>query len=466
MSKFKYLSRVMAFALVVTALPVRADLNTEMQSYFSGIMTNATPFGQYVGQRRGVITGGSVVIRNSVMNPNLISFVPPGIKAGCNGIDLFGGSFSYINSAQFTQLLRSIAQAAVGYAFQLAIEGMCPTCAQVMAKLQKDIAQINSLMRDSCETGKRFVEASGLGTTIRGWADERNKEAAVLNTKTGFIDDFFAATEEAAVPPTQTAVQSGNPVVINQITGNVVWQALQESDTASWYANGDQQMLETLMSLTGTVIANPNAANTDIKYDFRPNLIKVRDFIEGGDVEIYKCESEACLLPNGAGDRQTITLTGLRSRARLLLFGSGNPRLGFGGIVDKLYAKGNNAENNMTQDEINFIRGMIPGVYGLMRSLATERISVGFYADQVMDVVTTEMAHKIIDDMFDSITKAVLSTGKPMDTQVMAMMKTVREQINESRRVNGENIQGITSALMMHRTMRDSLRQSINDKAH
>ena len=105
--------------------PAKANLNDELQGAFSD-MINVTPGGAYDTQRRGVISGGSISMRNKIVHPNLISWVPPEINGGCGGIDLFAGSFSFINGAQFTQLSRSIAQAAVGYAFELAIEGHVP----------------------------------------------------------------------------------------------------------------------------------------------------------------------------------------------------------------------------------------------------------------------------------------------------------------------------------------------------
>ncbi|MEQ1916713.1 MAG: conjugal transfer protein TraH, partial [Gallionella sp.] len=262
-------------SLLFVALPAKADLNQELQGAFSS-MINVTPGGEYLTQRRGVITGGSITARNNIMNPNLISFVPPGVKAGCNGIDLFGGSFSFINSAQFTQLMRSIAQAAIGYAFSLAIEGMCPTCAQVIAKLQKDVGTINSLMRNSCESAKFLVNASGLGPGIRAWSEGQKKEASSLDTSQGFLDDYFAASEINTEAPAKRILQSGNTDVINQITGNVVYQSLKDSNAAAWFANGDEQLVETLMSLTGTVIVRPKTDNSDIQFDFRPNWLKVR----------------------------------------------------------------------------------------------------------------------------------------------------------------------------------------------
>lgn len=126
------------FALVVTLLPAaaRADLQGELEQMF-GALSNTTPPGVWETQRRGVISGGSLTTRNRIMQENLVSFAPPRFEAGCGGIDLFGGSFSFINADQFVQLLRSIASNASGYAFQIALDAMCQSCMQNLETLQK-----------------------------------------------------------------------------------------------------------------------------------------------------------------------------------------------------------------------------------------------------------------------------------------------------------------------------------------
>ncbi|MDN4704685.1 conjugal transfer protein TraH [Vibrio parahaemolyticus] len=40
---------------------------------------------------------------------NLVSFTPPSWKAGCGGVDMFGGSFSFINAEQLVTMMRAVA---------------------------------------------------------------------------------------------------------------------------------------------------------------------------------------------------------------------------------------------------------------------------------------------------------------------------------------------------------------------
>jgi len=86
-----------------------------------------------------------------------VSFVPPSFSAGCGGIDLFGGSFSFINMNQFVDLMRAVASNAAGYAFQLAINAMCPDCGNVMSDLQKEVQQLNQMFSNSCQLAQGLV---------------------------------------------------------------------------------------------------------------------------------------------------------------------------------------------------------------------------------------------------------------------------------------------------------------------
>ena len=111
-------------------------------------------------QSRGFAVGGrlSIRARNEILQP--FSFKGATFKAGCGGIDIFAGSFSWINAEQFTRTLRAIGQNAVGYAFNLGLEVVCPTCAAQLNKLQHFMNQINKMSTDSCTAAKALVNTA------------------------------------------------------------------------------------------------------------------------------------------------------------------------------------------------------------------------------------------------------------------------------------------------------------------
>ncbi len=120
------------------------------------------------GQTMNLYTGGSLFMRMPRRTYNLASVTPPSWNAGCGGIDLFMGGFSYINKDQFVAMLRNIGSNALGYGFKLAIQNPCPTCDNVMQALQATAQQMNRLNIDSCEAAKGVVNAALPDTWERG----------------------------------------------------------------------------------------------------------------------------------------------------------------------------------------------------------------------------------------------------------------------------------------------------------
>ena len=118
------IATVAATALALSPINMRAgDLNTEVNNMFNslGAIGNYTAPGAFRGQTFNTYTGGSLFMRapNKVYQLAAIQF--PSAKAGCGGIDVFGGSFSHISAAEFKNMLRNITAALPGIAFQLEI---------------------------------------------------------------------------------------------------------------------------------------------------------------------------------------------------------------------------------------------------------------------------------------------------------------------------------------------------------
>jgi conjugative transfer pilus assembly protein TraH len=106
------------FLAGIAATPVRADLQGEMNQFFDSLANTTDPTVTSTA-RRGVIAGGGAQFRNRIVDTNLVTFTPPSFQGGCGGVDLFGGSFSYVSGDQIVPLLKAIASNAVGYAFQI-----------------------------------------------------------------------------------------------------------------------------------------------------------------------------------------------------------------------------------------------------------------------------------------------------------------------------------------------------------
>ena len=114
----------MTMASMSVPMASAGGLQNKMDAVFND-MSNVSRPGVFETQRRGVLSGGSAYVRSPIMNTELVNLQAPSFKAGCGGIDFFGGSFSFINADQFVQLLRSVASNAKGYAFQIALDIAC-----------------------------------------------------------------------------------------------------------------------------------------------------------------------------------------------------------------------------------------------------------------------------------------------------------------------------------------------------
>ena len=104
------------------------DLQAEVDSMFNnlGAIGNYTTPGAFRGQTYNTYTGGSIFLRSPNKVYQLASIQFPYVKAGCGGIDVFGGSFSHLGAAEFKNMLKSITAALPGVAFQLALSAVTP----------------------------------------------------------------------------------------------------------------------------------------------------------------------------------------------------------------------------------------------------------------------------------------------------------------------------------------------------
>jgi hypothetical protein len=129
-----------------------------------GSLVNVTNPTAHPGQRRGVLSGGSVFARNGILHANLVNTLPPSFEAGCGGIDLFAGRFSIVSGEQLTRLVRAIASNAASDAFKLALDSMCQNCGQVMDSLQTKI-QVR-IPPSRCPRNRIRMKSAGFGAPI------------------------------------------------------------------------------------------------------------------------------------------------------------------------------------------------------------------------------------------------------------------------------------------------------------
>ncbi|MEA3413578.1 MAG: conjugal transfer protein TraH, partial [Pseudomonadota bacterium] len=301
--KKRIAAQCLAIAIqVFSADRADASLQDQIDTVFDSMVNTTTP-GTYETQMRGVLAGGSLQMRNRIVNRNAVGFVPPSMGAGCGGIDLYGGSLSFINLDQFVGLLRGIASNSTGLAFQVAINAIDPLIGQTLENLQKKVQRLNEYMGSSCQL------AQGVITDTLGAITEKAQfnEGLIAMTE-GAAGDLFSGwgDEDGTDAPTQ-AMSANAARVAREITGNLVWRNLKRQDVSSWFVSGgDDALLEAIMSVTGTVIVGELEAAADGEGDSHritrlpPGSIELDDLLVGGEVEVYRCDDRdvnACLNP-------------------------------------------------------------------------------------------------------------------------------------------------------------------------
>lgn len=295
------------------SLPARsADLNAEMQAMFNelGAMGNVTSPGAFRGQAMNLYTGGSLMMRAPARNYPLVSVQLPSLKAGCGGIDLYGGAFSFINKQQFIALLQNIGANAVGYAFKLALQSISPDIDKLLTELQDQINKINAMNINSCEAAQALV--NGL---VGEYDSSVQSGCANISQYLGSVSDRAEARLSCAsnAPSVvRTAATSSDPNLRNATfaQGNVTWNALTQVGGGI-----SRQEKELLMSLIGTVVVQPpsDSGAGAVPRSISPTLTGLRDLLLGRadagnglvQVEVYVCdETQSCLNPT----RQTVAV--------------------------------------------------------------------------------------------------------------------------------------------------------------
>lgn len=269
-----------------------------------GGYSNSTGAGGYQLQGAGYYTGGSFNARSKVINVNPISITPPGIRAGCGGIDVYTGAFSHINTDQFVALLKAIPSNAVGFAFQLALETMSPAIKGTMDQLQSIIDRINNTNLNSCDMAQGLV---GGGLALAGKTEAYCKTTA---NSQGWATDYARASADCKTGGKSSQyINAADSVHGDQrpVNINIAWEVLKKSQIL---ADNQDELAQFVQALTGTIIikapVNDSAGPETI---YKSNIIvkneTIKAILEGGQITILSCDERVkCLNPT----EKTITL--------------------------------------------------------------------------------------------------------------------------------------------------------------
>jgi conjugative transfer pilus assembly protein TraH len=315
--------------IALPLVPAQASVEGSMTSYFNemGAAANISGPSAFQGQSAGYYSLGNVYARFPQKNINPVSVALPGYRAGCGGIDIFAGSFSFINASEIVALLKAVANNAVGFAFKLAIDTLCPECGAVMADFAQKAQLMNNATINSCELGQ------GLVNTIAGRSDMADRNfCEAIGTFKGIFSDSAAAkhgcgskgereTTNAAAESDKT-LKDASPASPRNFT----WHVLKSSPFFAPGGTLDRELAEYAMTLVGTLIYQPSKSDAAGAYTLqRGDLTIAQALLEGTSTgapyKILKCdEPDKCLAPT----EQTLNFDSaqaLRPKVRALLTG-------------------------------------------------------------------------------------------------------------------------------------------------
>jgi conjugative transfer pilus assembly protein TraH len=269
---------IAAAALVLPPAPsVAGDLNTEVNAMFEslGAVGNYTAPGAFRGQAYNTYAGGGLMMRSPNKVYQLASIQLPSAKAGCGGIDVFGGSFSHISAAEFKNMLRNITAALPGIAFQLALESVSPLLGGLTKWAKGLETWINNARINSCETAKAIVSTAA---DAAGFSSQET--CSDLAIELGLESDRDAARRRCGSDRPGilgAARSSSDPNIKNKapFVGNLTWKALQRAGTAL-----DDPERELIMSLVGTVIFYAEDAGRDPE-PIAPTITSISQLLYG-----------------------------------------------------------------------------------------------------------------------------------------------------------------------------------------
>jgi len=287
------LAAAIVLAVLTTLSPAKASDALDRFFEHLGASVNSTSAGSLSDQASGYYTGGGYVMRqnNSILRPINISL--PRLGVGCNSMDLYFGSFSFLKGEQLSQLLRQVGTGVPTFALQLALKTQAPQIENLLAQLRKYIQDMNNMMLNSCQASQQIVG----GLWPKGTA--ASEELCMAHQRSGG-EDWFGGRKHCEKPDkVQSGVEASQQKHKDLMQGeyNLVWHVMKKMPS---YSNNNE-LASFVMSVTGTLISRKEGDG------FRLRIIEPKadqkEFIatslKGGTTSRLVCDDkERCLAPH------------------------------------------------------------------------------------------------------------------------------------------------------------------------
>lgn len=428
MYRLKTLPVAIAFASVMLVTgPVHADMNQKMAGVFDG-MVSSSPAGTWETQTRGVVSGGGFRVRTPIVEEQPFNFQMPSADASCGGIDMFAGSFSYINTDQLIELGRAIMSNAKNYAFKLALGVVSPKISAQLQQLEDVMQKLNEMSMNSCEWGKGLVNA-GVEAAESALNKDFGLQLQDSSAVDGFIDTLTGIGDGAQAEET---MKTEKPDEYAEMVGNVVYNALKDAGVGNWNWVGggsEKTNIEMILSLTGTFIVGEADSNGEREPKPITGTLAFYDFVygsNGGSVTTLTCSGSNCM------DMSQSTSTGVKgiaTRIRDAFVGEGMTP----GIID-YYGSMHTATQPIAADDQNLMASM-PANFGafVARIASANEEEAKSFVVRHAPVVAYAAADQMTNGIFDAAYAAINNSQSSYKTQAMDILEKASSRIHEQK---------------------------------
>lgn len=444
---------VFALCAILSSAESGASIDSEMQTWFNamGAYGNVTGAQVVQGQTTTVYTGGSMYMRTPIKNYQLATIAPPSIRAGCGGIDLYAGSFSFINSEQLTALLRNIANNAIGYAFMMAIKSISPDLADLLQYLQDQSSKINGMNLNSCQMAEGITTAT-LGPLLSDRKEQANAQgtgAALSNLWPDSFKSFDQWRQDngAKVQARQQAANADPNLKEVLQPGNVVWKALRKTDVPD-------ELKELMMSLVGTIIIVPPGdagnenGNRPLWRYLGPTGVKFSDFVgipeaaTRDDITLLKCGADPdCMNPVATPNQSIASL-------------SWHIRQTMEKATDKIMNRQSQSFDGI--DYAVYMNTSIP-VWRLANIAAMSRGGPALVTNNYAQTIAVELAYNWFTEMVRTLQQALSNNAAAQSQDILQASASLNEQIANVRKLAAADFsaqyQKAVSMVELQRTM-------------
>ena len=446
----RFLARNLTAAIAMSAMlvvPAHADVESTMKSFFSksGAASNVNGPAAFQGQSAGYYSGGSLWARFPTENVRPFNLQLPSARGGCGGIDLFAGSFSFINTDQIVATMKAVANNAIGYAFQLAIDSISAEIGGVMKDMSQRIQQLNQFNMNSCQMAQQAL------ANIVPWTDGASQRICQdLGKQTGKFRDEAWARHNCANGGERMGTLAGVNENNQLAARNYTWDALMKLPGGA----PSENYSELLMTLVGTVIWVPGTSDEDPgQYrfiepaggDFLTALI---DGTPGDKPTRLNCdETTKCLNP--APTPFTIT-KGYHQMVK--------------DLISSMEAKTKLKGSTLSSDEIALLGMTTIPLYKILVVNAASQFNAVGDMGVISEAVALDVLMSHVDKMLDDVQrsksnmqKVPADQAKEWSEKVQAVRQTLSDRHRRAQQGLGNTYAIIQRTMHLEATLRNSL---------